>query len=139
MNHRLSSRRLLRRPIYKSASLCASLLIVSFLPADARSFQSNADAYLKDNSDWWSNTRRPDSEDDSTFQKRELSAKHFEILSLRLSEDSFDGPSKKLGAAAVIKRGDGSSGRSQICYRSVDTAKKIYLIFEKGELNDAFY
>src|SRR5690349_11814582 len=108
MNHRLPNRKPLRRTPYKLASLYAILLIASSLQIDAAPVQHNVDAYQRDNSDWWSYTRRPDSEDDGAFQKRELSAKHFKILGLMLSDDAFYGATKKLGEAVVVKRGDAS-------------------------------
>jgi len=46
---------------------------------------------------------------------------------------------KKMGKTTVVQRGDASTGRSQICYSSPGKEPKIYLIFEKGEVNDAFY
>jgi hypothetical protein len=45
----------------------------------------------------------------------------------------------KLGKATVVERGDASTGRSQICYSSPRKQSKAFLIFEKGEVNDAFY
>ena len=139
MNHIISTGQLLRRSLNKSTGLWAISLITSLLPIHATTAQSNVNAYRKGNSDWWSYTGRADLDDDSATQKRELSPKHFEILGLKPSDDIFLGATKKLGKAAVVQRGDASSGRSQICYSSAGTDKKVYLIFEKGELNDAFY
>lgn len=45
----------------------------------------------------------------------------------------------KLGKARRVDRGDASSGRSQICYESVQNRPKIRLVFESGEVTDFFY
>jgi len=45
----------------------------------------------------------------------------------------------KLGKAQRVDRGDASSGRSQVCYVSVQGSRKIRLVFESGEIADFFY
>jgi hypothetical protein len=61
------------------------------------------------------------------------------ILGLKLDDDIFGKATAKLGKGHIVKRGDGSAGRSQLCYSSPDKRSRIYLVFEKGEMNDAFY
>jgi len=64
---------------------------------------------------------------------------NFQILGLKLNDEIFGKASAKLGKATIVQRGDASTGRSQICYSSPGKRGKIYVIFEKGEVNDAFY
>src|SRR5579859_559741 len=139
MNNRISSGQALRRSLDRSSSLWAVLLIMSLLRAGPATAQRDLDAYRGDNSDWWSYTGRADSEDEGAIQRRELSPANFEILGVKLNDDAFGGASKRLGNAGVVQRGDASTGRTQICYSSAGKQEKVYLIFEKGEVNDAFY
>lgn len=90
----------------------------------------------RDNSDWWSLTR---TDDDVVPQEGDLQHSNFQILGFKLNDETFGKAKAKLGKASVIKRGDASAGRSQICYSSPGKKSKTYLIFEKGEVNDAFY
>src|SRR6267154_2910383 len=119
------------------AAICA--LIVSCLTLVSSIAQIGPPGYTSDNSDWWSYTRRPEAEDEGVSQKREPSASNFHILGFNLSDETFGKATAKLGKATVVERGDASTGRSQICYTSPGKQLKTYLIFEKGEVNDAFY
>lgn len=112
---------------------------VSLLPNGDAAIQSPPQGYPKDNSDWWSYTGRSDSDREEINQQRELPPSNFTILGLSLDDEIFDRAIKKLGRASVVMRGDASVGRTQICYSSVGKQDKAYLIFEKGEINDAFY
>jgi len=96
--------------------------------------------YTSDNSDWWSLTGRPESEERIPIQNRELPSANFRILGLSLSDENvLKTAADKLGKAKEVNRGDASSGRSQICYVSNDERGGIHLIFEQGEVNQALY
>jgi hypothetical protein len=123
---------------------CSSVLWVfvvaaSILPLAAASVQTGPPGYTSDNSDWWSYTRRPEPDDEAISQKREVPAANFQILGFKLNDETFRKATAKLGKATVVERGDASTGRSQICYSSPGKQSKTYLIFEKGEVNDAYY
>jgi len=109
------------------------------LPLAAETAQTGPPGYTSDNSDWWSYTRRPEADDEAISQKRELPASNFQILGFKLNDETFGKATAKLGRANVVERGDASTGLSQICYSSPGKQSKTYLIFEKGEVNDAFY
>jgi hypothetical protein len=113
------------------------LLVPPFIPPVAAATQTGSPTYTGDNSDWWSLTRRADADDESISQHREPPTSTFQILGLKIDE-TFGKVTAKLGKATVIQRGDASTGRSQICYSSLRD-QKTYLIFEKGEVNDAVY
>jgi hypothetical protein len=115
------------------------LVAASNLPLAAELVQTGPPGYTSDNSDWWSYTRRPEADDEAISQKRELPASNFQILGFKLNDETFGKATAKLGKATVVERGDASTGRSQICYASPGRLSKTYLIFEKGEVNDAFY
>ena len=108
-------------------------------PPSGVTSQNLPDGYRNNNSDWWSHTGKPDEGNEGIIQKRELPASNFEVLGLKLEDEIFDRATEKLGKTTVVRRGDASTGRSQICYSSVGKREKIHLIFEKGELNDALY
>lgn len=103
-------------------------------------FYELATAAQRDNSDWWSYIRNPDSDQNAVIQRREPSTSNFQILSVNLnSEKLFDEVAAKLGKPKMIERGDGSSGRSQACYRSAKDSENVHLIFETGEVVESFY
>lgn len=103
----------------------------------AATAQTVPPGYARDNSDWWSLTRTDD--DEVEPQEGDLQDSNFQILGFKLNDETFGKAKAKLGKAIVVKRGDASAGRSQICYSSPGKKSKTYLIFEKGEVNDAFY
>lgn len=115
------------------------ILAASILPVVAENPQTVPPSYTRDNSDWWSYTGRPEADDETTSQKRELPASNFQILGLELDDETLRKAATRLGKATLVERGDASTGRSQICYSSPGKRPKTYLIFEKGEVNDAFY
>lgn len=45
----------------------------------------------------------------------------------------------KLGSVRSVERGDASTGREQLCYRSNKRNENLYLIFEYGEVDATFY
>lgn len=115
------------------------IVAANILPVVAENPQTVPPGYTRDNSDWWSYTGRPEADDETISQKRELPASNFQILGLELNDETFTKAATRLGKAALVERGDASTGRSQICYSSSGKRPKTYLIFEKGEVNDAFY
>jgi hypothetical protein len=123
------------RSLIYPAAFC--LLISACIPLAAAGTQADSPGYTSDNSDWWSYTRIPDADEESISQHREPPASTFQILGFKV-DDAFGKVAAKLGKATIIERGDASTGRSQICYSSPGE-HKTYLIFEKGEVNDAVY
>ncbi len=111
----------------------------NIVPLAAATVQTVSPSYTRDNSDWWSLTRTLGAEDEVIPQESDLQDSNFQILGFKLNEEAFGKAMAKLGKATVVERGDASTGRSQICYSSPGRKSKTYLIFEKGEVNDAFY
>ena len=104
---------------------------------------------LPDSSDWWSvyaDSRYDRTiEPDGSFPKvqhRLPDAANFTISGISLGRShnrDFPDVKRRFGNATVVSRGDGAKGRDQICYVSSDESEKVHLIFEEGELEDAFY
>jgi hypothetical protein len=97
----------------------------------------NHSVRLDDDSDWWSLVRRevypdPDQIAGIKPQHTQLPASNFRILGVNIG----DSPATALGDATEVKRGDAASGRSQHCY--VSEAGNVHLIFEQGEIINAF-
>ncbi len=120
-----------------SSVLWVFIVATSILPLAA---QTSRPGYTSDNSDWWSLTRTFEAEDEVIPMEGDLPtsmpASNFQILGFKLNHETFGKATAKLGKATVVERGDGVTGRSQICYSS---PRKVHLIFEKSEINDAFY
>jgi hypothetical protein len=122
-------------------SIFVEALLLSFLwiPSLGRSAQTDHNAYLHDDSDWWSNLRASDSDESINTQEREIAGLNLRILGIGLTEKMFERAAEKLGKAAIVDRGDASSGRSQACYVSDGDEGKVHLIFEQGEVEFGFY
>jgi hypothetical protein len=116
----------------------STLLLAITLSASGQQ-QGDNTVRLSDDSDWWSINRGPDSDGDAPTRKGELEAGTLQILGISPDENMFDRAAAKLGKAAVIARGDASTGRQQVCYRSAGTPANVYLVFEKGEVGFTFY
>jgi hypothetical protein len=116
--------------------LWAFTVATNIAPLAAATFQTVPPGYTRDNSDWWSLTR---TDDEVVPREGDLQDSNFQILGFKLNNETFDKARAKLGKANVVERGDASAGRSQICYSSPGKKSKTYLIFERGEVNDAFY
>jgi hypothetical protein len=93
-----------------------------------------------DNSDWWSVLK-----DDSVGpvvkpKKQALSPRNFQIAGIDLGTD-FQKIVSKLGPSQIVERGDASTGRQQLCYRSDGIAGRTetHLIFEFGEVGSVAY
>jgi len=61
------------------------------------------------------------------------------IAGVSLGENQFTQAEAIFGKAAHIERGDASTGREQVCYKSRGDSGKVYLVFEQGEVSDTFY
>jgi hypothetical protein len=98
--------------------------------------------YLRDDSDWWSPSSKegkaPSSDEPAeqpTVGVPEAGdVARFSILGVSLSKqiDWLRKVENKLGKAEIVERGDGASGREQLCYRSLDG--EVELIFEHNEV-----
>jgi hypothetical protein len=115
-------------------------LALFFVAVPRLTAQDSPLRYTNDNSDWWSLVRTDASGGEVAVQNREPAPSNFKILDVDLGHDLFSKAAAKLGKAQSIDRGDASTGRSQICYASLqDHPKRIYLVFETGEVSDLFY
>ena len=115
---------------------CAFTVATNLVPLVATTVQTVPPGYTRDNSDWWSLTR---TDDEVVPQEGDMQDSNFQFLGFKLNDATFGKAKAKLGKATVVERGDASAGRSLICYSSPGKKSKTYLIFEKGEVNDAFY
>jgi hypothetical protein len=94
---------------------------------------------LEDHSDWWSILNESFKSPKVKAQDTDLAPQNFELLGLSLnSSQFFQSVQNKLGHAAIVERGDASTGRHQVCYLS-EQNPDTRLIFEQGELNLVFY
>jgi hypothetical protein len=116
-----------------------SLFLLLGFPLAGPATQTDDAVRLNDNSDWWSTSRSPDSDESIKPQERELARPNFQVLGVNLGETMFSRAAAKLGKAATIERGDASTGRRQVCYSSPGIQDKVHLIFERGEVEYTFY
>ncbi len=102
--------------------------------------QEVSPTHTPDNSDWWSMIRDEGPSEHLKPGEIEPAGSNFQILSIALTyEDLFGTVAKKLGKGDMVFRGDASTARQQACYVSSTGASKTFLIFEKGEVELAFY
>ena len=121
----------------------AAVILVTFLSlfglsTSGPAMQTGPRVSLRDNSDWWSESRNPDSGQEIRTQERELASSNFRIIGIDLNEDMFAQAAAKLGPTTIVERGDASTGRAQACYVSDEDAK-IHLIFDQGEVEFTLY
>jgi hypothetical protein len=130
------------RDQYPSMSL-KIILFALLLPIIRPMAQSGySSGYIGDNSDWWSSYAENTETSNDRTRHRMPAASNFRILGITLGDShnrNFPDVIARLGNAAVISRGDGSRGRSQICYSSTEKSEQVHLIFEEGELENSFY
>jgi hypothetical protein len=112
-------------------------LLLGF-PLAGPATQTDHAVRLNDNSDWWSASRNPDSDENIHAEKREFPKSNFQILGIDLRDTMFSKAAARLGTTTIIERGDASTGRSQACYVSPGD-KQVHLIFEQGEVEFTFY
>jgi hypothetical protein len=115
------------------------LLLLLGLPATGPATQTTDTVRLHDNSDWWSETRNPDSDGDVKTEKRELARTNFQVLGINLGETMFSRAAAQFGKATTVERGDASTGRQQVCYASSGAQDRVHLIFEQGEVGYTLY
>lgn len=94
---------------------------------------------LRDQTDWWSISNESFRQANVKAKNENIVAGTFEIAGVDLGSDQFRKLATKMGKAPIIERGDASTGRQQVCYIAADGPVKIYLIFEFGEDDSAFY
>jgi hypothetical protein len=93
--------------------------------------QSNRNALLEDNSDWWSlNSSRSGGKIMKDLQ-RDPGDSHFQIAGVNLTGDTFQDAAQLFGPTQIVERDNVSSyRRKQACYVSQKGTRKVYLIFE---------
>jgi hypothetical protein len=123
----------------KRKYLSSLLLLLLGLPLTGSATQTTDTVRLPDNSDWWSETRSPDSDEEIKTEKRELARTNFQVLGINLGETMFSRAATKFGKATTVERGDASTGRQQVCYASSGAQDKGHLIFEQGEVGYTSY
>lgn len=96
--------------------------------------------WIADDSDWWSLLRPIEEEGGcSTPSKEKPTENNFVIADLRQGHPIREAGEKVARPSVIIERGDASTGRSQICFRSVSERGRFKLIFEEGEVASAAY
>lgn len=97
--------------------------------------------YLRDNSDKWSKFPAEDNGKPIPELKREPPPGVSRILGIDIKQqyESLAKAIATLGRAKAVSRGDASTGREQICYVSEAKAHDVHLIFEEGEVYEAYY
>src|SRR5690349_16633249 len=101
--------------------------------------------YLNNGSDWWSLIGHAGGGGyfDPPYyptRDRRLPAPDFVILGVDLQAESpIDQAKNRIGMAPVLSRGDASTGRAQICFKSALDDGRYKLIFEEGELDSVVY
>jgi len=116
-----------------------AMFLAMSIPGAGRGGQQPVDVPPIDHSDWWSITGQERSADEPKPQNRELEKSNFQILGIDLNADAYAEAVKTLEFTQVVRRGDAANGREQACYVSAESKHATYLIFERGEVNAAFY
>jgi len=137
---RRKNRNRIARFVKVSVLIPIGLLLSLFsLPLEGPATQTESRLRLTDNSDWWSDGKSDDSDESIQTQERKLPDSDFRILAIQLGEETFSRAAVKLGKTTLVERGDAAGGRTQACYVSAEGPEKIYLVFEQGEVDYAFY
>jgi hypothetical protein len=97
--------------------------------------------YTADNSDWWSLFSAEGPGVCSKPSKEKPNGANFVIagVDLRHEYPIRDAGEKVAKPSIVIERGDASTGRAQICFKSASESGRFKLIFEEGEVSSAAY
>ena len=106
------------------------ILVLSVAPAYAQR--------LDDSSDWWSINREDPRTPNATPSNHELQSNNFSLAGVNLGQGGVEAITARLGQAPEIKRGDASTGRSQLCYNSAANSA-VHVVFEFGEDESVFY
>ncbi len=137
----LSSRTTLRWTLMNLRSVTRILLALLMTVSSAMAQSSNSQSIdPTDNSDWWSELN-PIHDDlpAVNVQKHAIAAGSLRILGLTvLARDNDHWLFPKFGEAPAVFRGDASTARVQVCYRS-SNSDGTYLISESGEVELGFY
>jgi hypothetical protein len=112
-----------------------SFLLLSALSSDA----ADHTLRIRDKSDWWSVLNESFRDPKIKTRKTALKAGNFQIMDVSLGDSQLEQIEAKLGTARIVSRGDASSARDQLCYVSADKSKKVYVIFEVGEVEYSVY
>jgi len=115
------------------------VLAISLFLAPPGMLVSGQTISVRDRSDWWSILNEGFQTPQATGQKGTIDEANFQISGVTLGSGQFEKASLRLDKAKVVRRGDGSSGREQVCYVPPDGKTKVHLIFEFGEVESAFY
>jgi hypothetical protein len=110
-------------------TLLSHLIVCLFISASL----TGQTVRLEDQSDWWSMNNEKEPILSVDLIEKTFDTKNFNILGLSLKALDFDKVAVKLGKATVVKRGDASYSRSQVCYFAGSGSDMIHLIFEGGE------
>jgi hypothetical protein len=94
-----------------------------------------------DNSDWWSLLRETKPGACLTPSKKKPDGANFVIAGVDFRNgDAIDDAERKIAKPwAISSRGDASTSRDQICFKSANEAGRFKLIFERGEIASAAY
>jgi len=94
-----------------------------------------------DNSDWWSLLRETKPEACLTPSKKKPDGANFVIAGVDFRNgDAIDDAERKIAKPwAISSRGDASTSRDQICFKSAIEGGRFKLIFERGEIASAAY
>jgi hypothetical protein len=96
---------------------------------------------MDDNSDWWSLIRDVGPDACSTLSKEKPDGANFVIagVNLRRGDPIHDAEEKVEKTSEIMTRGDASTGRTQICFKSASEKGRFKLIFEQGEIPSVAY
>jgi hypothetical protein len=94
---------------------------------------------VNNDSDWWSILKEDSHGPQIKPNNSPLDERSSQILGVTLGEKQFEEVGAKLGKATEIGRGDGATGRHQVCYESAQGLDKIHLVFGFGEVEETFY
>src|SRR4029077_13327760 len=94
-----------------------------------------------DNSDWWSLLRETKPEACLTPSKKKPDGANFVIAGVDFRNgDAIEDAERKIAKPwAISSRGDASTGREQIGFKSAAEGGRFKLIFERGEIASAAY
>jgi hypothetical protein len=97
-------------------------------------------SYTVDNSDWWSLFEGRET-GCSTARKERPSGANFVIagVDLQHGDPIRDAEEKVAKPSVVVERGDASTGRAQVCFKSASEGGRFKLIFEEGEVASSAY
>jgi hypothetical protein len=94
---------------------------------------------FRDHSDWWSINNESFHRLNVKPLNKDMGDGSFRVADVTLGPDQFNDLAAKFGKVRIVERGDASNGRQQACYFSIQDSARVYLIFEFGEDESAFY